>query len=86
MSDVPQITQNFGRPSYRPAAPVGGLDPDMRRMAIVAAGFGGVLALVIGLLFDHVTVCCLYCRLGAKKLAVGGRRVLQQQRKIEELL
>ncbi len=48
MSDVPQITQNFGRPSYRPAAPVGGLDPDMRRMAIVAAGFGGVLALVIG--------------------------------------
>ncbi len=48
MSDVPQITQNFGRPSYRPAAPVGGLDPDMRRMAIVAAGFGGVLALAIG--------------------------------------
>ncbi len=49
MSDVPQITQNFGRPSYRPAAPVGGLDPDMRRMAIVAAGFGGVLALAIGM-------------------------------------
>ena len=48
MSDVPQITQNFARPSYRPAAPVGGMDPDMRRMAIVAAGFGGVLALVIG--------------------------------------
>jgi hypothetical protein len=33
------------------------------------------------LLFDHVTVCCLYCRWEAKKLAVGGRRVLQQQRK-----
>ncbi len=48
MSDVPQITQNFGRPSYRPAAPASGLDPDMRRMAIAAAGFGGVLALVIG--------------------------------------
>ncbi len=48
MSDVPQITQNFGRPSYRPVAPAGGLDPDMRRMAIVAAGFGGVLALAIG--------------------------------------
>jgi hypothetical protein len=36
--------------------------------------------------FDHVTACCLNYRLGAKKLAVGGRRVLQQQRKIEELL
>jgi len=33
------------------------------------------------LLFDHVTVCCLYCRWEAKKLAVGGRRVLQQQKK-----
>ncbi len=48
MPDVPQITQNFGRPSYRPEAPAGGFDPDMRRMAIVAAGFGGALALVIG--------------------------------------
>ena len=38
------------------------------------------------LLFDHVIVCCLYCHWGAKKLAVGGRRVLQQQRKIEEFL
>jgi hypothetical protein len=37
------------------------------------------------LLFDRVTVCCLYCRWGAKKLAVGGKRVLQQQRKIEKL-
>ncbi len=48
MSDVPQITQNFARPSYRPEAPTGGLDPDMRRMAIVAAGVGGLLALGIG--------------------------------------
>ena len=48
MPDVPQITQNFGRPSYRPAAPAGGMDADMRRMAIIAAGFGGALALVIG--------------------------------------
>jgi hypothetical protein len=48
MSDVPNITQNFARPSYRPAATTGGLDPDMRRMAIIAAGFGSALALVIG--------------------------------------
>ena len=48
MSDVPNITQNFARPSYRPAATAGGLDPDMRRMAIIAAGFGAALALVIG--------------------------------------
>jgi hypothetical protein len=56
MSDVPNITQNFGRPSYRPAAPAGGLDPDMRRMAVVAAGIGGTLALVIGMfsLSHHV--------------------------------
>jgi hypothetical protein len=36
-------------------------------------------------LFDHVTVCCLYCRWGAKKLVVGGKRMLQQQRKIEKI-
>ncbi len=48
MVDAPQITQNFGRPSWRPEAPAGGIDPDMRRMAIVAAGFGGALALIIG--------------------------------------
>ncbi len=47
MSDVPHITQNFGRPSYRPEAQAG-LDPDMRRMAIVAAGLGGLVAVVIG--------------------------------------
>jgi hypothetical protein len=35
--------------------------------------------------FDHVTACCLYCRWEAEKLAVGGKRVLQQQRKIEKL-
>ena len=38
----------FARPSYRPEQRNGGLDPDMRRMAVIAAGFGGVLALVIG--------------------------------------
>jgi hypothetical protein len=47
MSDLPHITQNFARPSYRPAE-AAGMDPEMRRMAIMAAGFGGVLAIVIG--------------------------------------
>ena len=50
MSDVPNITQNFARPSYRPAAQPAGLDPDMRRMAVIAAGIGGGLALVIGMI------------------------------------
>ena len=48
MSDVPHITQNFARPSYRPQQQQGLIDPDMRRMAIVAAVFGGGLALVVG--------------------------------------
>jgi hypothetical protein len=39
---------DFARPSYRPEQKAPGLDPDMKRMALVAAGFGGVLALVIG--------------------------------------
>jgi hypothetical protein len=47
MSDLPHITQNFARPSYRPAESAG-MDPEMRRMAMMAAGFGGVLAVVIG--------------------------------------
>jgi hypothetical protein len=47
VSDVRPITQNFARPSYRPAAQTG-MDPDMRRMVVVAAGVGGVLAIVIG--------------------------------------
>jgi hypothetical protein len=47
VSNVPHITQNFARPSYRPQEP-SGLDPEMRRMAIIAAGFGAVLAAVIG--------------------------------------
>jgi hypothetical protein len=47
MSNTPQITQNFARPSYRPET-TPGIDPDMRRMALVAAGFGGAVALVIG--------------------------------------
>ncbi len=50
MSDVPHITQNFARPSYRPQPQQGLIDPDMRRMAIVAAGFGGVLAAAVALL------------------------------------
>jgi hypothetical protein len=48
MAELPNITQNFARPSYRPAESAG-LDPEMRRMAMMAAGFGGVLAVVIGL-------------------------------------
>ena len=48
MAEVPNITQNFARPSYRPAESAG-MDPEMRRMAMMAAGFGGVLAVVIGL-------------------------------------
>jgi hypothetical protein len=49
MSNAPQITQNFARPSYRPPEPAG-LDPDMRRMAIIAACVGGVAAFAIGAL------------------------------------
>ena len=44
---VPPITQNFGRPSWRPGA-ASGLDPDMRRMALVALAMGGAVALAIG--------------------------------------
>ena len=47
MGQVPNITQNFSRPSYRPDAQPG-MDPDMRRMAIVAGGIGAAVALVIG--------------------------------------
>jgi hypothetical protein len=47
MSDAPQITQNFGRPSYRPPE-TAGMDPEMRRMAMMAAGFGGILAIFVG--------------------------------------
>ena len=36
------------RPSYRPEKRPSGLDPDMMRMGIVAAGFGGLLALAVG--------------------------------------
>ena len=37
------------RPSYRPEkGPCLGLDPDMKRMGLVAAGIGGVLALLAG--------------------------------------
>ena len=47
MGQVPNITQNLSRPSYRPDAQPG-MDPDMRRMAIVAGGIGAAVALVIG--------------------------------------
>ncbi len=38
------------RPSYRPERPAPGLgmDPDMRRMGLLAAGVGGALALLLG--------------------------------------
>lgn len=39
---------DFERPSWRPEQRQAGLDPDMRRMALMASGFGVVLALVIG--------------------------------------
>ena len=48
MSNVQNITQNFGRPSYRPEAPAG-MDPDVKRMAVVAAGLGCLLAAGIGI-------------------------------------
>lgn len=48
MVDSPNITQNFGRPSYRPEASAG-MDPDMRRMAIIAAGIGGLIAVALGM-------------------------------------
>jgi hypothetical protein len=35
------------RPSYRPERPAG-LDPDMKRMGVLAAGIGGVMALLVG--------------------------------------
>jgi hypothetical protein len=44
------------------------------------------------LLFDHITACCLYCRLGAKKLAeydISGCYINEKNRRIaidEELL
>jgi len=47
LSDVRPITQNFARPSYRPAVQ-SGMDPDMRRMLVVAGGVGGALAVLIG--------------------------------------
>jgi hypothetical protein len=47
--------------------------------------FSFVVVLFRWLPFDHVTTCYLYCRWEAKKFAVGGERVLQQQRKIEKL-
>ncbi len=49
MSDVRPITQNFARPSYRPPVQ-SGMDADMRRMVVVAAGVGGALAVLIGAL------------------------------------
>jgi len=38
------------RPSYRPSKPAsaGAMDPDMKRMGVVAAGIGGVIALLVG--------------------------------------
>jgi hypothetical protein len=36
------------RPSYRPAKPAPGFDPDMKRMGMVAAGIGGAIVLLFG--------------------------------------
>lgn len=36
------------RPSYRPEKRQAGLDPEMKRMGVVAAGIGGMLALLLG--------------------------------------
>ncbi len=47
MSQVRPITQNFARPSYRPQE-TSGMDPEMRRMAVIAAGVGCALAVAIG--------------------------------------
>jgi len=47
MPTTPQITQNYQRPSYRPEVR-GGMDPEIRRMALAAAGLGGIIALVVG--------------------------------------
>jgi hypothetical protein len=47
LSDVRPITQNFARPSYRPAVQ-SGMDPDIRRMVVIAGGVGGALAVLIG--------------------------------------
>ncbi len=49
MSDVRPITQNFARPSYRPQAS-SGLDPDMRRMLVIAGGLGAALAIMVSAL------------------------------------
>jgi hypothetical protein len=47
MRDTPHITQNFARPSYRPDVRTG-MDPEIRRMALAAAGLGGIIALAVG--------------------------------------
>jgi len=53
MAQLPPITQNFARPSYRPQEKAG-MDPEIKRMALVAGGFGALLALVIGAFsFSH---------------------------------
>ncbi len=47
MSQLRPITQNFARPSYRPQE-TSGMDPDMRRMVVIATAVGCALALAIG--------------------------------------
>jgi len=49
LSQVRPITQNFARPSYRPQESAG-MDPEMRRVAVIAVGVGCALAVVIGAL------------------------------------
>ena len=42
------MTREGFRPSYRPAKQATGFDPDMKRMGLVAAGLGGIVALLVG--------------------------------------
>jgi hypothetical protein len=47
MAEQIRLDEGF-RPSYRPDKHDGGMDPEMRRMGIMAAGLGAGLALLIG--------------------------------------
>jgi hypothetical protein len=49
LSQVRPITQNFARPSYRPQE-TSGMDPEIRRMAVIAVTVGVALSVVVGAL------------------------------------
>jgi hypothetical protein len=48
MAEPIRIDEPGFRPSYRPQKAPSGLDPDMKRMGLVAVGLGGALALLAG--------------------------------------